>query len=173
MNMQRYSTELLSRAWRAVGYPLNYLCYRLCRAGAFRTNGCRSLPAPAHGPAPGDEPGNPLAGRDQGEIPPSSRPMNLKGALYDPADGGHRPRPADAGAGQGRARHGRHDPCASAPPPASAARGRSEIVQTDQGDIRCEIVVNAAGYYAQRVGEWFKALWRAHRADDGHGAPVT
>jgi hypothetical protein len=30
------------------------------------------------------------------------------------------------------------------------------IVHTEKGDIRCEIVVNAAGYYAQRVGEWFK-----------------
>jgi len=30
------------------------------------------------------------------------------------------------------------------------------IVHTDQGDIRCEFVVNAGGYYAQRVGEWFK-----------------
>jgi dimethylglycine dehydrogenase len=27
---------------------------------------------------------------------------------------------------------------------------------TPKGDIRCEYVVNAAGYYAQRVGEWFK-----------------
>lgn len=30
------------------------------------------------------------------------------------------------------------------------------IVHTEKGDIRCEIVVNAAGYYAQKVGEWFK-----------------
>ena len=30
------------------------------------------------------------------------------------------------------------------------------IVETEHGDIRCEFVVNAAGYYAQRVGEWFK-----------------
>ena len=29
-------------------------------------------------------------------------------------------------------------------------------MQTDKGNIRCEFVVNAAGYYAQRVGEWFK-----------------
>jgi dimethylglycine dehydrogenase len=35
------------------------------------------------------------------------------------------------------------------------------IVHTEKGEIRCEYVVNAAGYYAQRVGEWF-ALWRAH-----------
>ena len=25
-----------------------------------------------------------------------------------------------------------------------------------KGDIRCDYVVNVAGYYAQRVGEWFK-----------------
>lgn len=36
-------------------------------------------------------------------------------------------------------------------------RDRDEwIVHTAKGDIRCEFVVNCAGYYAQRVGEWFK-----------------
>ncbi|NNK67754.1 MAG: FAD-dependent oxidoreductase, partial [Rhodobacteraceae bacterium] len=30
------------------------------------------------------------------------------------------------------------------------------VVHTEKGDIRCEYVVNAAGYYARRVGEWFK-----------------
>ena len=30
------------------------------------------------------------------------------------------------------------------------------IVHTEKGDIECDYVVNAAGYYAQRVGEWFK-----------------
>ena len=30
------------------------------------------------------------------------------------------------------------------------------IVHTDKGDITCEKVVNAAGYYAARVGEMFK-----------------
>ena len=34
--------------------------------------------------------------------------------------------------------------------------GDEWIVHTPKGDIRCEKVVNAAGYYAQRVGEWFK-----------------
>jgi dimethylglycine dehydrogenase len=29
-------------------------------------------------------------------------------------------------------------------------------VHTEKGDIRCEYVVNAAGYYAGRVGEWFR-----------------
>ncbi|MEM0908621.1 MAG: FAD-dependent oxidoreductase [Pseudomonadota bacterium] len=33
--------------------------------------------------------------------------------------------------------------------------GDEWIVHTNRGDIRCEKVVNAAGYYAQRVGDWF------------------
>ncbi|MEP5007870.1 FAD-dependent oxidoreductase, partial [Roseobacter sp.] len=32
----------------------------------------------------------------------------------------------------------------------------SWVVHTEKGDIACDYVVNAAGYYAQRVGEWFK-----------------
>ncbi len=34
--------------------------------------------------------------------------------------------------------------------------GDEWIVKTPKGDIRCEFVVNCAGYYAQRVGEMFK-----------------
>ena len=30
------------------------------------------------------------------------------------------------------------------------------IVHSEKGDIACDYVVNAAGYYAQQVGEWFK-----------------
>ena len=29
-------------------------------------------------------------------------------------------------------------------------------MHTEKGDINCQYVVNAAGYYAQQVGEWFK-----------------
>ena len=34
--------------------------------------------------------------------------------------------------------------------------GDEWIVKTDKGEIRCQYVANCAGYYAQRVGEWFK-----------------
>ena len=36
------------------------------------------------------------------------------------------------------------------------AGDKSWIVHTEKGDIAADYVVNAAGYYAQRVGEWFK-----------------
>ncbi len=34
--------------------------------------------------------------------------------------------------------------------------GDEWVVETGKGEIRCEYVVNAAGYYTQRVGEWFR-----------------
>ncbi|MEO1795254.1 MAG: FAD-dependent oxidoreductase, partial [Pseudomonadota bacterium] len=41
--------------------------------------------------------------------------------------------------------------------PATGVRrdGDEWVVSTEQGDIRCEFVVNAAGYYAREVGKWF------------------
>ncbi len=41
--------------------------------------------------------------------------------------------------------------------PATGVRreGQEWVVQTPKGAIRCEIVVNAAGYYAREVGKWF------------------
>ncbi|MFO6463482.1 FAD-dependent oxidoreductase [Jannaschia sp. KMU-145] len=41
-------------------------------------------------------------------------------------------------------------------PATGVSRNRDEwVVHTDKGDIRCAYVVNAGGYYAQRIGEWF------------------
>ena len=50
--------------------------------------------------------------------------------------------------------------------------GDEWIVHTDKGDIRCEKVVNAAGYYAQRVGEWFKPYGGRDGPDGGDEPPV-
>ena len=100
---------------------------------------------------------------------PSSKPMIWRAALRSRRRR-HRPGAADPGAGQRRARHGAQDHAFT--PATGVSRDGEWIVHTDKGDIRCEYVVNAAGYYAQRVGEWFKPLRRAHRADDGDEPPV-
>jgi dimethylglycine dehydrogenase len=49
-----------------------------------------------------------------------------------------------------------HRSCALRPATGVSRENGEWIVHTEKGDIRCEYVVNAAGYYAQRVGEWFK-----------------
>ena len=58
-------------------------------------------------------------------------------------------------------------------PATGVSRDNGEwIVHTDKGDIRCEYVVNAAGYYAQTRGRMVQTLRRAHRADDGDEPPI-
>ena len=72
------------------------------------------------------------------------------------------------GAGPGSAKILRFCPATGV----QAGRRRVDHRRRAKGEIRCEYVVNAAGYYAQRVGEMVQALWRAYRADDGDEPPV-
>ena len=80
---------------------------------------------------------------------------DLSGALYDPADGDIDPAQLTQALAKGArdlgARIVRHCPATGV-----SRDGDDWIIHTDQGDIRAEYVVNAAGYYAQRVAEWFK-----------------
>ena len=80
---------------------------------------------------------------------------DLEAVLWDPLDGDVDPASlTGALAGHARAMGAtihRHRPATG------VRRERGEwIVDTAKGPIACEFVVNAAGYYAQRVGEWFR-----------------
>ena len=78
---------------------------------------------------------------------------DLKGALYDPSDGDIDPAQLTQALAKGARDLGSEIIrfCQT-----GVSRKNDEwIIHTTKGDIRCEYVVNAAGYYAQRVGEWF------------------
>jgi len=80
---------------------------------------------------------------------------DLAGGLWDPDDGDIDPAQLTQALAKGArnlgARIERFCPATGV-----TRDGDEWIVHTGKGDIRCEKVVNAAGYYAQRVGEWFK-----------------
>ncbi len=154
MNMQRYSTELYRGLADAVDYPMNYHVtgsVRLAHAkermqeferargmGAYQGMALETL-----GP-------NELRARY-----PFLELHDLEGGLYDPNDGDIDPAQLTQALAKGArnlgARIHRHRPATG------IRREAGEwIVETEQGEIRCEVVVNAAGYYAQRVGEWFR-----------------
>jgi len=80
---------------------------------------------------------------------------DLAGGLWDPDDGDIDPAQLTQALAKGA-----RDMGASiqrfCPATGVTQVGDEWIVHTDKGDIRCEKVVNCAGYYAQRVGEWFK-----------------
>ncbi len=154
MNMQRYSTELYAGLGAEVDYPMNYH-----QTGSIRL---------AHTPERMQEferargmglyQGMDLEIMGESDIKsryPFIETHDLKGALYDPNDGDIDPAQLTQALAKGARDMGARIErfC----PATGVSRERDEwIVHTDKGDIRCEYVVNAGGYYAQRIGEWFK-----------------
>jgi dimethylglycine dehydrogenase len=154
MNMQRYSTELYSGLGAAVDYPMNYhvtgsirLAHSVERMQEFQR-------ARGMGLHQGMEL-EILSNKETQDRYPFLETHDLKGSLYDPADGDIDPAQLTQALAKGARDMGARIErfC----PATGVSRENGEwIVHTDKGDIRCDYVVNAAGYYAQRVGEWFK-----------------
>ncbi|WP_411351704.1 FAD-dependent oxidoreductase [Leisingera aquaemixtae] len=155
MNMQRYSTELYSRLGEEVDYPMNYhqtgsirLAHtkermqefeRACSMGRYQGIGMEIwTPEQAK------------------ERYPFLETHDLKGVLWDPSDGDIDPAQVTQALAKGArdmgARIIRFCPATGV----TQKEDKTWIVHTGKGDIACDYVVNAAGYYAQRVGEWFK-----------------
>lgn len=80
---------------------------------------------------------------------------DIVGALYDPNDGDIDPAQVTQALAKG-ARDMGATIARFCPATGVTQDGDSWIMHTDKGDIACDFVVNAAGYYAQTVGEWFK-----------------
>ncbi|MCT4558140.1 MAG: FAD-dependent oxidoreductase [Pelagimonas sp.] len=155
MNMQRYSTELYARLGEEVDYPMNYH-----QSGSIRL---------AHTKERMQEFERALSmGRYQGiememwtpeetkEHYPFIETHDLMGVLWDPTDGDIDPAQVTQALAKGARDMGQKIIrfC-----PASGVTQNDDgswVVHTEKGDIACDYVVNAAGYYAQRVGEWFK-----------------
>lgn len=155
MNMQRYSTELYARLGEEVDYPMNYhqtgsirLAHseermqefeRACSMGRYQGIGMEIwTPEQAK------------------ERYPFLEIHDLKGVLWDPSDGDIDPAQVTQALAKGARDMGakilRFCPATGV----TQQPDKTWIVHTEKGDIACDYVVNAAGYYAQRVGEWFK-----------------
>ena len=154
MNMQRYSLELYAQLEAEVDYPMNYHVTGSIRLGHSKERMQEFERARSMGKYQGLS----LEMMDLADIKdryPFIETHDLVGGLWDPADGDIDPaqltQALAKGARQMGARIERFCPATGV-----SREGDEWIVHTDKGDIRCEKVVNAAGYYAQRVGEWFK-----------------
>jgi dimethylglycine dehydrogenase len=153
MAMQRYSAELYRGLADRVGYPMNYHV-----TGSLRL---------AHTEERMQEFARVVGmGRYQGmaldlltpdqirERHPFVETHDLKGALHDPNDGDIDPAQLTQALAKGARDLGAQIVrfCK-----ATGARrdGAEWVIETDQGAIRCDKVVNAAGYRAAEVGRWF------------------
>ena len=154
MNMQRYSTDLYRGLGAAVDYPMNYHVTGSIRLAHSKERMQEFERAKGMGKSQGMDL-DILAVDDIKGRYPFIETHDLHGALYDPNDGDIDPAQLTQALAKG-ARDLGAKILRFTPATGVSRQGDDWIIQTKKGDIRCEFVVNAAGYYAQRVGEWFK-----------------
>ena len=154
MNMQRYSTELYRGLGDEVDYPMNYHVTGSIRLAHSKERVQEFERVRGMGRYQGIDI-EMLGVDDFKKLYPFMETHDLEGGLYDPCDGDIDPAQLTQALAKGArdmgARIERFCPATGV-----SRDGDEWIVHTDKGDIRCEKVVNAAGYYAGRVGEWFK-----------------
>ena len=154
MNMQRYSTELYRNLGQDVDYPMNYHV-----TGSIRlAHSVERMQEFERAAGMGRYQGMAIDMCSVGDLKnhyPFLETHDLEGGLYDPNDGDIDPAQLTQALAKGA-----RDLGASIQrfTPATGVYRRKDnwVVKTAKGDITCEFVVNAAGYYAQRVAEWFK-----------------
>ena len=155
MNMQRYSTELYSGLAEEVDYPMNYHQTGSIRLAHTKERIQEFERACSMGRYQGIEM-EMWTPEQAKERYPFLETHDLAGVLWDPSDGDIDPAQVTQALAKGARDMGakiiRFCPATGV----TQHDDDSWTVHTEKGDIDCDYVVNAAGYYAQRVGEWFK-----------------
>ncbi|MBX3569142.1 MAG: FAD-dependent oxidoreductase [Rhizobiaceae bacterium] len=153
MNMQRYSAELYRRLAAEVGYPMNYHVTGSLRLAHGRERMREFQRARGMGRYQGMD--IDVIGPDEIRARyPFIESHDLVGALYDPNDGDIDPAQLTQALAKGARDMGQT--IVRFCPVTAARRDNGEwVVSTPQGEVRCEYIVNAAGYRAAEVGKLF------------------
>ena len=150
MNMQRYSTELYRDLGERVDYPMNYHVTGSLRLAHSRNRMMEFERVVGMGRYQGLDVSM-VSVADLKDRYPFLETHDLAGGLYDPYDGDIDPAQLTQALAKGARDLGAKIVrfC-----PATGVRrdGGDWVVETPQGEIRCEYIVNAAGYRAQEVG---------------------
>ena len=153
MNMQRYSADLYRTLGEVVDYPMNYHV-----TGSIRlAHSAERLQEFQRVVGMGRTQGMDLKILTADQIKdyyPFLETHDLVGALYDPNDGDIDPAQLTQALAKGARALGAKIE-RFCPATGVTREGEDWIVHTHKGDIRCQYVVNAAGYYAREVGKWF------------------
>jgi dimethylglycine dehydrogenase len=154
MNIQRYGLELYRGLADEVDYPMNYAVTGSIRLGHTKERMQEFERVAGMGRYQGLEM-DIMSLDDIKEKHPFTETHDLEGGLWDPLDGDIDPAQLTQALAKGAREMGQKI-IRMCPATGVSKEGDEWVVHTEKGDIRCEYVVNAAGYYAQRVGEWFK-----------------
>jgi dimethylglycine dehydrogenase len=155
MNMQRYSLGLYKGLAEEVDYPMNYHVtgsIRLAHSKERMEEFSRAM-------SMANYQGLNLIIMTPDEAQekyPFLEIHDLEGTLYDPDDGDIDPAQLTQALAKGARQMGAKIERFCGATGVTQHPNGTWTVHSEKGDIDCEKVVNAAGYYAQRVGEWFK-----------------
>ena len=153
MNMQRYSTELYRGLAEAVDYPMNYHVTGSIRLAHSKERMQEFERACGMGRYQGMDL-TMCTPEELKEWYPYLELHDLEGGMHDPYDGDIDPAQLTQALAKGARDKGQQ--IIRFTSVTGARREGSEwVVETDKGEIRCEYVVNAAGYRAQEVGAMF------------------
>ena len=154
MNMQRYGAEMYRTLGDDVDYPMNYHVTGSIRLAHSKNRMLEFERVAGMGRYQGLQM-DIMTNEEMKEKHPFIETHDLEGGLWDPLDGDIDPAQLTQALAKGaRDAGGRIE--RFCPVVGIDSDGDEWIVKTEKGDIRCEKVVNCAGYYAQRVGEMFK-----------------
>ncbi|MBT8153470.1 FAD-dependent oxidoreductase [Epibacterium ulvae] len=164
MNMQRYSLEMYRTLADDVDYPMNYHVTGALRLGHTKERMQEFERVASMARYQGLEM-DMLTPKEALDYYPFMETQDLAGVLWDPLDGDIDPAQLTQAMAKGARDLGANIQ-RFCPATGVSRDGDEWIVHTDKGDIKCEFVVNCAGYYAKRVGEWFKPF-------GGRDVPLT
>ena len=154
MNMQRYSATMYRTLGDDVDYPMNYHVTGAVRLAHSKERMQEFEKVAGMGHAQGLQM-DICTPEELQQYNPFMETHDLAGGMWDPLDGDIDPAQLTQALAKGaRQAGGRIE--RFCPVTGIDRDGDEWIVKTEKGDIRCEKVVNCAGYYAQRVGEMFK-----------------
>jgi dimethylglycine dehydrogenase len=153
MNMQRYSTELYRGLAEAVDYPMNYHVTGSVRLAHSSERMQEFERAVGMGRYQGLD--MEMCSTDDLKARyPFLETHDLEGGLYDPHDGDIDPSQLTQALAKG-ARDLGAKIIRFCPVTGVRREGAEWVVETAKGEVRCEYVVNAAGYRAREVGKMF------------------
>ncbi|MCR9255293.1 MAG: FAD-dependent oxidoreductase [Alphaproteobacteria bacterium] len=153
MNMQRYSAELYRGLAEAVDYPMNYHVTGSIRLAHSKERMLEFERVVGMGRYQGMN--TEMASlSDLKDRYPFLETHDLAGGLYDPYDGDIDPAQLTQALAKGARDLGAK--IVRFCPATGARRDRGEwVIETEKGEIRCQYVVNAAGYRAKEIGRMF------------------
>ncbi|MEM7057429.1 MAG: FAD-dependent oxidoreductase [Pseudomonadota bacterium] len=153
MNMQRYSCEMYRGLAEKVDYPMNYHVTGSIRLAHSKERMQEFERVRGMGRYQGMDI-EMCSTQDLKDRYEFMETHDLEGGLYDPYDGDIDPAQLTQALAKGARDLGAK--IVRFTTVTGARRENNEwIVETDKGEIRCEYVVNAAGYRAQEVGQMF------------------